>query len=359
MLCNGHFQQFVLPLSSRAFAASFAVRRLCMPPTRSVFVALKTSRRNFFVCFRETPNEACYKFFVNGMEFLPRHQCETLCFDLDNCHLSPLAEHILHNLPMVEEVTIGKNFITVRRVEDADVAAAARRFSVKAVNSGTPLVSGGTAPGTAVPQRPDPVPLVSQASHSVGSSPGLSNDRIGTSKPMAQSGDDNRIDVTGGNENENNTDDHRTLRSGGPMHQDMTEDAVDEQTLRDLMLSTHWSDLKLHVSALLTDHLYSGRPHVDVSAPHPHPDTLPQEGDSELVLMLKELIVEFIRPQLQHDGGDIRFVGLDGPVMLVEMLGACRKCRSSKTTLHDLIERTTRHWLPEVQGVREVEGIGK
>ncbi|CAD2217815.1 hypothetical protein AGDE_01529 [Angomonas deanei] len=73
--------------------------------------------------------------------------------------------------------------------------------------------------------------------------------------------------------------------------------------------------------------------------------------------MIKELIHTTIRPQLQDDGGDIRFCRFvaDGGVMEVEMLGACRTCKSSKTTLVDLIERTTRHWIPEVKEVKQVE----
>ena len=43
--------------------------------------------------------------------------------------------------------------------------------------------------------------------------------------------------------------------------------------------------------------------------------------------------------------------------MRVELLGACRACKSSKTTLVDLIERTTRHWIPEVTAVKDVSRV--
>ncbi|PWU83111.1 hypothetical protein C4B63_391g16 [Trypanosoma cruzi] len=94
-------------------------------------VACWVPRRAFLIRFQETPNEACYKFFVNDVAFLPAGHAGTLRFDLDNCFQSPLAEKILHGLPMVEEVTIGPHFVTVRRVDDADADAAARYFAHK------------------------------------------------------------------------------------------------------------------------------------------------------------------------------------------------------------------------------------
>ena len=42
-------------------------------------------------------------------------------------------------------------------------------------------------------------------------------------------------------------------------------------------------------------------------------------------------------------------------IMKVELLGACKTCKSSSTTLKDLIERTTRFWIPEVSQVEEVK----
>ncbi|EAN98012.1 hypothetical protein, conserved [Trypanosoma cruzi] len=312
-------------------------------------VACWMPRRAFLIRFQETPNEACYKFFVNDVAFLPAGHAGTLRFDLDNCFQSPLAEKILHGLPMVEEVTIGPHFVTVRRVDDADADAAARYFAHK-MGSRTDTPKEAARRSAALQQR------VVDAM--------LEGDADGVQPPptsSSSSNDHGEQGVTNSNgESSLHREDARQPKRDKLSEKETEEEIgtgehVDEATLRDLLLSTHWSELKLHVSALLTDHLFSGRPHVDPDAPHPHPDTLPQEGDSEVVLILKELISTTIRPQLQLDGGDIRFVSLEGGVMYVEMLGACRRCKSSKTTLSDLIERTTRHWVPEVHEVREAE----
>ncbi|ESS61759.1 hypothetical protein TCDM_10627 [Trypanosoma cruzi Dm28c] len=316
-------------------------------------VACWVPRRAFLIRFQETPNEACYKFFVNDVAFLPAGHAGTLRFDLDNCFQSPLAEKILHGLPMVEEVTIGPHFVTVRRVDDADADAAARYFAHK-MGSRTDTPKEAARRSAALQQRVVDAMLEGDAD-------GVQPPPTSSSSSSSSSNDHGEQGVTNSNgESSLHREDARQLKRDKLSEKETEEEVgtgehVDEATLRDLFLSTHWSELKLHVSALLTDHLFSGRPHVDPDAPHPHPDTLPQEGDSEVVLILKELISTTIRPQLQLDGGDIRFVSLEGGVMYVEMLGACRRCKSSKTTLSDLIERTTRHWVPEVHEVREAE----
>ncbi|EKF32544.1 hypothetical protein MOQ_003599 [Trypanosoma cruzi marinkellei] len=341
------------------------LRRWAQIPTRHIFrrplntpqgtgmwdVACCAPRRAFLIRFQETPNEACYKFFVDDVAFLPAGHTGTLRFDLDNCFQSPLAEKILHGLPMVEEVTIGPQFVTVRRVDDADADAAARYFAQK-MGSRMDTPKEAAERSAALQQRVEDAMLEGDAD-GVQPTPTLSSSSSSTDRGeqgVTKSHGESSIHWEDAEQpNRDKLSEKEAEEETG------TGEHVDEATLRDLLLSTHWSELKLHVSELLTDHLFSGRPHVDPDAPHPHPDTLPQEGDSEVVLILKELISTTIRPQLQLDGGDIRFVSLEGAVMYVEMLGACRRCKSSKTTLSDLIERTTRHWVPEVHEVREVE----
>lgn len=260
----------------------------------SVISALIGQTRFFFVRFRETPNEECYRFEVEGVCFTPSAQTPSLSFTRENLHHSPLASHILSALPMVEEVTVGHRFVTVRRVPSDGAAAGAREF-VRHFNS---------VHGKAIEDET-------------------------ASIEAAQKGDEQH--------------------SGSPH---VEHEGLEEGTVTDLIAKTTWEELRMHVSALVTDHLYSGQPHLSPDAPHPHSDTEPCEGDSEVVLSIKELIRTTIRPLLQEDGGDIRFVGLfDDGEMRVELLGSCRRCRNSHRTLQDLIERTTRHWIPEVRCV--------
>lgn len=134
-------------------------------------------------------------------------------------------------------------------------------------------------------------------------------------------------------------------------------ETLDESTVEELIARTPWSELQMHICALITDHLYRGDPHLSLDAPSPHQDTMPAEGDSEVLLSIKELLRTVIRPLLQEDGGDIRLDGFDEETgeMRVELLGACKRCGNRSRTLQDLLERTTQHWIPEVKSIRALE----
>ncbi|EPY25871.1 HIRA-interacting protein 5 [Strigomonas culicis] len=83
-----------------------------------------------------------------------------------------------------------------------------------------------------------------------------------------------------------------------------------------------------------------------------------EEGDSEVVQCIKELLREQVRPMVQRDGGDVKLLNFDpnSGIVSLAMLGACRTCPSSKNTLKDGIERVMKHFLPEVSEVIEAKG---
>lgn len=59
-----------------------------------------------------------------------------------------------------------------------------------------------------------------------------------------------------------------------------------------------------------------------------------------------------IRPYLQADGGDIKFIELtDDMVVKVEMTGACDGCPYSHQTLKAGVEEAVKKELPEIKGV--------
>lgn len=80
------------------------------------------------------------------------------------------------------------------------------------------------------------------------------------------------------------------------------------------------------------------------------------EDDSELVLMIKELIETRIRPAIQDDGGDIEYKGFDeetGTVFL-KLQGACKSCSASEDTLKGGIESMLMHYIEEVKEVQQI-----
>ena len=51
---------------------------------------------------------------------------------------------------------------------------------------------------------------------------------------------------------------------------------------------------------------------------------------------------EIVRPRLQHDGGDIDLVDIDGKVVTVALRGMCSTCPSSKLTVEGFVQKTLR-----------------
>ncbi|EWC47615.1 hypothetical protein DRE_03235 [Drechslerella stenobrocha 248] len=118
---------------------------------------------------------------------------------------------------------------------------------------------------------------------------------------------------------------------------------------------SHWTYLKPEVFALITEHLNNGAPVVLPGDIVTNMDTAPEEGDSEVVSMIKELLDTRIRPAIQEDGGDIEYRGFtpEGQVLL-KLRGACRTCDSSTVTLKNGIESMLMHYIEEVKGVTHV-----
>jgi Fe-S cluster biogenesis protein NfuA len=63
-------------------------------------------------------------------------------------------------------------------------------------------------------------------------------------------------------------------------------------------------------------------------------------------------VLDQIRPYLQQDGGDIRFVNLtEDNVVNVELTGACGSCPYSIITLKNGVENAIRKAIPDIKSV--------
>ena len=71
-------------------------------------------------------------------------------------------------------------------------------------------------------------------------------------------------------------------------------------------------------------------------------------GDEKLLLE----VLEQIRPNLQADGGDMAYVGVDDEgVVSLELQGACAGCPMSQLTLSMGVERILKEHVPGVTRV--------
>lgn len=110
-----------------------------------------------------------------------------------------------------------------------------------------------------------------------------------------------------------------------------------------------WEELKPALFSTIIEFYASGKPIV--TDEKPRTDTEIQEGDSEVVQAIKEILENRVRPSVQQDGGDIEYRGFEDGVVLLKMQGSCSGCSSSSVTLKSGIERMLMHYVPEVNGV--------
>ena len=76
---------------------------------------------------------------------------------------------------------------------------------------------------------------------------------------------------------------------------------------------------------------------------------------AELTMENVENVLKKARPFLQLDGGDIEVINiLEGGIVKVRLLGACKGCPLSMVTLRAGIERALMQEIPDVKRIEEV-----
>lgn len=62
---------------------------------------------------------------------------------------------------------------------------------------------------------------------------------------------------------------------------------------------------------------------------------------------IEEVLEREIRPGLRKDGGDIELIDVDGDFVTVSLMGACKSCNKSQTTIKDYVEKKLRELVLE------------
>ena len=79
-----------------------------------------------------------------------------------------------------------------------------------------------------------------------------------------------------------------------------------------------------------------------------------REPESPIDIEKLNQTIDYIRPAVQADGGDLKLSKVENGVVNIEMLGACQGCPLSIATLKSGIERIIKEKVP---GVLEVNAI--
>jgi Fe-S cluster biogenesis protein NfuA len=81
----------------------------------------------------------------------------------------------------------------------------------------------------------------------------------------------------------------------------------------------------------------------------------PLNGETTIDRTDLEATLDYLRPALQADGGDVILTGVNGGTVTLELVGACGGCPISETTVTAGIERILRDRVP---GVIDVVATG-
>ncbi len=74
------------------------------------------------------------------------------------------------------------------------------------------------------------------------------------------------------------------------------------------------------------------------------------EKDSQITLI--ERTLDKIRPFINRDGGDVKFVDFIDGIVYIDLLGACEGCALVNNTIGDGIEIILQEEVPGVLGVK-------
>ncbi|UXI17398.1 hypothetical protein NH340_JMT03341 [Sarcoptes scabiei] len=118
---------------------------------------------------------------------------------------------------------------------------------------------------------------------------------------------------------------------------------------------TDWKVLKPEVFASIMDFYATGLPVLRENMEIVNNESeVPKGKDDETIEMILELLETRIRPTLQEDGGDVKFMGFENGIVKLKLQGACTSCPSSIVTLKNGIQNMLQFYIPEVMAVEQV-----
>lgn len=115
---------------------------------------------------------------------------------------------------------------------------------------------------------------------------------------------------------------------------------------------TSWDDVIPSVKQFLKEYLEAGNTVVneDQVTERKGSNTV-NASDTDVVVRIKELLENYVKPAVEMDGGAISFRGYDDGTVKLMLQGSCSGCPSSMITLKSGIEAMMKRMIPEVREV--------
>ncbi|MBX2904679.1 MAG: NifU family protein [Taibaiella sp.] len=117
---------------------------------------------------------------------------------------------------------------------------------------------------------------------------------------------------------------------------------------------TNWDDVIPSVRQFLKEYLEEGKVviHEDQVVVKKE-SNIASADDTDVVVRIKELLENYVKPAVEMDGGAISFKGFEAETGTVKLMmqGSCSGCPSSMITLKTGIEGMMKRMIPEVKEV--------
>lgn len=133
-----------------------------------------------------------------------------------------------------------------------------------------------------------------------------------------------------------------------------------------------WEDVTLEVRELVRDFIAEGNTILNASffstpetnnenapilSPVVHPEEKSPEDYEEIEKKIVSLLEEYVKPAVEQDGGNIKFLNFEEGIVKVLLQGACSGCPSSTMTLKQGIQNLLNQMLPgQIKNVEAVNG---
>ncbi|MCF8451465.1 MAG: NifU family protein [Taibaiella sp.] len=117
-------------------------------------------------------------------------------------------------------------------------------------------------------------------------------------------------------------------------------------------VETNWDDVIPSVRQFLKEYLEEGRTVINEDqVVIPKDSNLANADDTDVVVRIKELLENYVKPAVEMDGGAISFKGFNDGTVTLMLQGSCSGCPSSMITLKSGIEGMMKRMIPEVKEV--------
>lgn len=114
---------------------------------------------------------------------------------------------------------------------------------------------------------------------------------------------------------------------------------------------TQWEEVIPTIREFLKEYLESGKTIVNEDEVVVKVDNSISSSDTDVVVRIKELLENYVKPAVEMDGGAISFRGYNDGVVSLMLQGSCSGCPSSMITLKSGIEGMMKRMIPEVKEV--------